>query len=146
VVDPAAVEVVIPIAQDDIEAFRRQLGGEVEVYFPGRNTVWSGHLHRISGRADTALENPALTTLAGGPLAVKPRTAGGGEKNGPAHELVQPYFWGDIRLPQEIAAQLRAGERVRVKFLGKQSRSLAERARGRFIRFIDHVFASTATA
>jgi len=34
---------------------------------------------------------------------------------------------------------------VRVKFRSDEGRNLVERARARFTRFIDHVFASTAT-
>jgi putative peptide zinc metalloprotease protein len=146
IVDPSAIKVAVAVSQDDINAFRRQIDLPVKVYVEGRGVVIPGRLHRISGRASTGMENPALTTLAGGPLAVKPRGSAGGGKKEEAYELVQPYFWGDIRLDGEAARELRAGERVRIKFRSAEGRSLAERARTRFLRFIDHVFASTATA
>lgn len=146
VVDPAAMEVAIPISQDDVEAFRRRLDQPVEVLLEGRGMVFSGRLHRISGRASGDLENPALTSIAGGPLAVKQRASARGSRPEQAYELAQAVFWGDIRLPQEAAAVLRAGERARVRFRSDEGRSLVERAGGRLMRFIDHVFASTATA
>lgn len=141
VADPAGVEVVIPIAQDDVDAFRRHLGRPVWIYIEGRPALWGGRLERLSGRASSSLENPALTTLAGGPLAVKPRDASARDGEG-AHELVQPVFWGDITLTEPVPPGLRAGERVRIKFRGELGRSLGERARTRFIRLIDHIFAS----
>ncbi len=143
VADPVAVEVVIPIAQDDVDAFRRHLGRPVRVYIEGRASTWSGRLERISGRASTDLETPALSTLAGGPLAVKPRETAAGARD-EAYELVSPHFWGDITLTAPVAEGLRAGERVRIKFRGEQGRSLGERARTRFLRLIDHVFTGAA--
>lgn len=147
-VDPAAVEILIPISQDDVDYFRRHLGHAVEVYFEGRLRTGEGKLQRISGRAVTSMEHPALTTLAGGPLAVKPRGGGGGGGGGEsdAYELAQPYFWGAITLPEDAAADIRPGERVRVKFRSEQYKSLGTRARDRVVRFIDHVFAQAEDA
>lgn len=146
VVDPASVEAVIPISQDDVDAFRRHLDQPVEVYVEGRLVTWKGRLHRISGRASNSMDHQALTTLAGGPLAVKPGDSSADKKEGGGYELVQPYFWGDIALSEPQAKELQAGERVRIKFRSEQGRSIAERAKARFLRFVDHVFASTATA
>lgn len=145
VVDPSSVEVVIPVGQDDVEAFRRHAGRPVRVHVEGRAGTWDGSLRRISGRASVALEHPALTALAGGPLAVKPGGSAAAGRDG-GYELVQACFWGDISLAEPMPPGLRAGERVRIKFRGEEGRSLGARAKDRLIRFVDHVFASTATA
>ncbi|MET0261888.1 MAG: HlyD family efflux transporter periplasmic adaptor subunit [Rariglobus sp.] len=144
VVNPSAVEAAIPISQDDVDAFRRHLNQPVKVYVEGRSAVWTGRLHRISGRASNAVEHPALTTMAGGPLTVKQSGSAASQRDG-GFELVQAYFWGDIALPDSAVRGLKAGERVRIKFRSEEGRSLGNRAKTRFIRFVDHVFASTAS-
>ena len=148
-VDPTAGEILVPISQDDVDYFRRHIGQTVQVYIEGRSLTGEGRLLRISGRAVTSVDHPALTTLAGGPLAVKPRgTAkdgkGGGESS--SYELVQPYFYGAIKLPENAADGIRSGERVRVKFRSERVQSIGSRVRDRFVRFLDHVFASAEAA
>ena len=71
---------------------------------------------------------------------------GGSSKKDGQYELVQPYFSGEIRLEDEHAQPLRPGERVRIKFRSEEGRSFGARARARFLRFVDHVFASTASS
>lgn len=149
IVDPAAGEILIPISQDDVDYFRRHIGKSVQVYLEGRGSTGEGRLLRISGRAVTSVEHPALTTLAGGPLAVKPRGAskeGKGDGKNDAYELAQPYFWGTINLPENATEGIRAGERVRVKFRSERVQSIGSRVRDRLVRFLDHVFAKAESA
>ncbi len=149
-VDPSAGEILVPISQDDVDYFRRHLGKPVQVYIEGRGITGEGRLLRISGRAVTSVDHPALTTLAGGPLAVKPRgTAKDGKGSGgkgDSYELVQPYFWGAINLPENAADGIRAGERVRVKFRSERVQSIGSRVRDHIVRFLDHVFATAEAA
>lgn len=147
VVDPDAIEILVPVSQDDVDAFRRQVGQPVSIFVEGRLAIIEGRLHRIGGRAGTEIEHEALTSLAGGPLPVKQRDSTLNDPARPAggHELARPYFWGEIRLPSTGGPALRPGERVRVKFTGEEAGGLGKRAFSRVQDFMDHVFASTAS-
>ncbi len=138
---PYAGEVAIPVSQHDIDSFRRHVGQPVSVRIRGRRLVLEGNLRRVTARASTQIDYPALTSLGGGPLAVKQKDSSLSPDDA-GSELVTPLFWAlvDISENRDFPLSLRAGERADIRFRSNESRSIGYLTYAQWTRFFNWVF------
>lgn len=132
-----SLELVLPVRQEDLDYYRDHIGQPVEILFPGRGWKTLGELLRISGRAATRIDYPGLAAPSGGRLAVMSDRAGG--ENG-GMRLVQPVYWGAVKINSPRAASLRIGERARVRFVSGKRETLGGRFRRGVVAIVDYAF------
>ena len=106
-----ASDVKVAVAQDQEAHLRSAVNAAVDVRISGRGDTLHGTLARVEARAGREIMLPALTALAGGPLAV--RRLAEARSGEPDYELVEPYFLATVRL--ENGAELLPGEMATVK-------------------------------
>lgn len=140
IAQPHAGEIVVPVSQNDIDYFRRHVGNTVSVRIDGGSLVLKGTLRSLNARATTHIEHPTLTSLGGGPLAVKVSDAG--RQEGSAHELVAPVFWAYVDVQQHgpRSRPLYSGERAHIKFHSHESRTLGYLIYAKITHVFDWVF------
>lgn len=134
--NPDHREVVVPVRQDEADAFREQLGQPVEVRLTDRGVELEGKLERLTARAEQTLEYPELSSIGGGPLAVKATDdadAGAGEL---AYEYAKPYLWGTVALAESDLTRLHAGERAMVRFRTEERLRLGEMCVRQYTRLV----------
>lgn len=124
-------EIVILSEQRDLPAFKaaQAAGREVRFYPRGRLSTHEARLREVVPRATLEPSHFALITPAGGPLAVRKRSAGSDQANGISqYELTRPYF--EIKadlgngLPGDLAS-LADGEPGKVTTGESETQSLA---------------------
>lgn len=106
-----ASDLKVAVAQDQEAHLRTSVNAPVRVRISGRGETLHGTLTRVEARAAREIMLPALTALAGGPLAV--RRLAEARPGEPDYELVEPHFLATVRL--ENGADLRPGEMAVVK-------------------------------
>ena len=111
-------EVLIAIAQQDIEAFEEQQHKSVLVHTPD-GSERQGNLSRIEPKSDSQPPHESLSAANGGTLAVR---ASDDEKS--ELELVEPRFRGTVSMRNEDA-RLMPGQRATVT-LNERNRSLGQ--------------------
>jgi putative peptide zinc metalloprotease protein len=128
-------EVKVAVSERDEPHFRGALDQPVSVRIAGRGTL-SGQLTRVEARATREPVHPALTALAGGPLAVRRAEDGppGESRQAPAFELADPYFTAIVRLAE--GASLAPGEMARVRFRSSRSATLWDEMQAGFARWL----------
>ena len=131
-------EVKLAIRQDAAPHFKAALEGAVSVRVDGRGDVLSARLEHLDGNASRTLPHPALTALAGGPIAVQaaggdaaPRTQG--EER---YELAEPHIGATVRVTSKMASALDDGELARVRFRSPVRVTLWSEARAAIERWM----------
>jgi putative peptide zinc metalloprotease protein len=128
-------ELKVAVSERDEPHFRGAVGESMSVRIMGRAAVLSGELTRVEARATQAPVHPALTALAGGPLAVRRSEDAPAEPSRPAdYELAQPYFTAIVRLAEGVP--LAAGEMARVRFRSSRTDTLWSETQGAFSRWL----------
>jgi len=129
-------EVKVAVSERDEPHFRVSLDQPLSVRIAGRGTALSGQLARVEARATRDPVHPALTALAGGPLAMRraEEAAPGDSRQAPAYELADPYFTAIVRLA--AGAPLAPGEMARVRFRSQRSSALWSEMQARFARWL----------
>jgi putative peptide zinc metalloprotease protein len=110
-------DVRIAVTQADESHLRAAVNQAVRVRIAGRDEVCDGTLLRIEARATREIIHPALTALAGGPLALRQNEEAirdDGQNRKPAYELAEPQFCAMAHLATDTP--LCVGEMARVKF------------------------------
>ena len=88
-------ELRLSIAQSDLDAFAAQLGKPIRVDFTGA-AVTQMRLTKIIPRANLTPIHPALTTVNGGPLAVRNVNTSSDSDPAETNELLAPRFTGIV--------------------------------------------------
>jgi putative peptide zinc metalloprotease protein len=111
-------EVKLAIRQDAAPHFKAALKRAVSVRIEGRGDVLPARLERLDGNATRTLPHPALTALAGGPIAVQAVQDDGAPRGQEEarYELVEPHIGATVRVTSKAASVLDDGELARVKF------------------------------
>ena len=129
-------DVKIAVSEQDEPHFRTALNQPLGVRIRGRGAAVSGQLIRVEARATRDLIHPALTALAGGPLALRRAEESGAteSKDTPAMELADPHFTAIVRLASEPA--LVPGEMAQVRFRSARAVTLWSEAEGVVARWL----------
>jgi putative peptide zinc metalloprotease protein len=128
-------DVKLAVAQADEPHLRAALNQPLRVKIEGRGAVLDATLLRVEARATRELINPALTALAGGPLALRRNEdARGSGRESPEYELAEPHFNATARLATD--KPLGIGEMARVKFRSPRTATLWGEMQGAFGRWI----------
>lgn len=120
VADETEKELVVSVAQEEIDAVIPRVGKPIRFRIGGR-LARNGRLDRLDPRASTDLPHPAMSSQVGGQLAVVAHGAEGQE----AMRLAEPRFRGMIELPPDVCQDLGAGEQGHA-ILGIRSESIGE--------------------
>ena len=117
-------EVKIAVSEEQEPHFRNAVEQPVRVRIAGRSGDFPATLTRVEARASRSLGHPALTALAGGPLALRraDSESPGDENQTAQFELARPHFTAVARL--NAAAGFSIGEMARVKFRSTRSVTL----------------------
>ncbi len=119
-------EVKVAVSERDEPHFRASIGQTCSVRIAGRGAELSGQLIRVEGRATRDPVDPALTALAGGPLAVRhmeeDEATPGNSRKSAEYELAEPYFAATVRLAE--GSSLVPGEMARVRFRSARTADL----------------------
>lgn len=109
-------EVKIAVSEEQEPHFRKAVAQPVRIRIEGRSGDFPATLTRVEARASRALVHPALTAVAGGPLALRRSEAESDrtEKDGAQFELARPHFTAVAKL--ESADGFAIGEMARAKF------------------------------
>jgi hypothetical protein len=83
------------------------VGQPIRIDIP-RHSLWQARLEKVIPRASLEPEYPAMTTINGGSLAVKPVENNSGETE--AFEFLSPRFTAIVTLSPTISGQLHAGQ------------------------------------
>ena len=117
-------EVKIAVSEEQEPHFRNAVEQPVRVRIAGRGGDFPATLTRVEARASRSLVHPALTAVAGGPLALRrPESESAGDEKPTAQfELARPHFTAVARL--DAADGFSIGEVARVKFRSTRSVTL----------------------
>jgi putative peptide zinc metalloprotease protein len=125
-------DVKIAVSQPLEPHFRTALQKEVIVRVVGRPKLYRGRLVRVEAKANREIYHPALTALAGGPLAVR-QTDAPDPKND-SHELAEPHFMATARI--ETSDSLQPGEIAKVTFWSQERSTLWQETQRQVTRWI----------
>ena len=132
-----ACDVKIALDQESAAHFRESVGKPLRVLIEGRRQIFDATLTRMESRATRELIHPALTAIAGGPLALRhadepsPETA---HEAAGGFELAEPHFIAVARLATHDA--LAAGQIARVKLRSVRGVTLWDSAQAAFARWL----------
>ena len=139
-------DVKIAVAQDNEPHLRAALNQPLRVKIEGRGAVLEATLVRVEARATRELLHPALTALAGGPLALRRSEDGAGSEatggRGHEYELAEPHFSATARLA--MGQVLGIGEMARVRFRSPRPATLWGEMQGAFARWLQRSTARDA--
>lgn len=111
-------ELLLAVDEEDLKAFQNQLGRPVRVSVVGVGDLAAAcRLDRVEPRAAGRLPHPALSTQCGGPIPVKLVQKADGTQ---VAETLAPVFSAAVSIPAADAANLRAGQEVRVSFRSRE--------------------------
>jgi putative peptide zinc metalloprotease protein len=129
-------ELKVAVSERDEPQFRAALGQSVRARLAGRGTALPGTLTRVEARATREVIHPALTALAGGPLALRRVEDGerGDRQQGSNYEMADPYFTAIVHLTD--GPVLAPGERAWVRFRGARAVTLWSEAQGGIARWL----------
>jgi len=131
----AECEVKVAVSERDAPHFRAALSQPMAVRLTGRGEVLSGELTRVEARATREPPHPALTALAGGPLALRRSEEGAAEaRRTPAYELAEPHFTAVVRLAHR--GDLSPGEMARIRFRSARPATLWNELQAGFGRWL----------
>ena len=126
-------DVKIAVSQEDAPHLHAVTDQPLRVKIAGRGEVFAATLLRVEARATRTLLHPALSALAGGPLALR-RNEDDGGKRAQEYELAEPHFGATARLTSD--GPLCVGEMARVKFRSPRTATLWGEMQGAFARWI----------
>lgn len=136
-------DVKIALDQEAATHFRTAVGKPVQVLIEGRGQTFDATLFQVESRATRDLIHPALTAVAGGPLALRrveeppPDSA---HEAATGLELAEPHFVALARLATTQAMD--SGQIARVKLRSLRGVTLWESAQGGFARWLKRYSAS----
>lgn len=134
----AECEVKVAVSERDAPHFRAALSQPMKVRLSGRGEVFAGELSRVEARATRELPHPALTAMAGGPLALRRNeeapTPTAESSRAPAYELAEPHFTAIVRLAH--GGELSPGEMARVRFRSARTETLWSEMQAGFDRWL----------
>ncbi len=136
-------DVKIALDQEAAAHFRTAVGQPVRVLIEGLAPTFDATLTRMESRATRDLIHPALTAVAGGPLALRraeqpaPDSA---RESGGGLELAEPHFVALARLASSQA--MNSGQLARVKLRSDRRVTLWESAQAAFARWLRKYTAS----
>jgi len=143
--DEDAKELVVAVAQDDLESFHAQLGSAVTVRIlgiGGEQLTWD--LTSIDPLAGLSVPHAALSSRARGPLPVKMKLSNTNQDNADSaehDELLRPCFKASVRIPAGDSVRLRAGQKATIGFAspvessgGRMARQIGEWIRNQLAR------------
>ncbi|MCB1231167.1 MAG: HlyD family efflux transporter periplasmic adaptor subunit [Verrucomicrobiae bacterium] len=148
-------ELLMTVAEDDIDSFRRRRNDGIELRLRGHSGTVDAEVERVEARATTALPHLALGAVSGGPLALRQRATlqsererGLARERYPAvegssagvgsdpedealanQELIRPRLLAHARIDDvndQMAAALKEGEWGYAKLTGGQKYRLGE--------------------
>ena len=127
-------EVKIAVSEEQEPHFRTAVAQPVRVRIEGRGGDFPAKLSRLEARASRSLVHPALTALAGGPLALRRTEADSRDEGKPIdqYELARPHFTAVARL--DASEGFSIGEMARVKFRSPRAVTLWSEVQ----RAVDH--------
>ncbi|MCE9611637.1 MAG: site-2 protease family protein [Chthoniobacter sp.] len=132
----AGSDVKITISQADEPHWREVTAHPLRAKIAGRGGVFDAQLVRLEPRATRELPDPALTALAGGPLALRRHEdpAESGAHRGPEYELAEPHFTATAHLlaPESFSP----GEMALVKFRSPRTATLWAQCQGVLARWL----------
>ncbi|MDP6555054.1 MAG: efflux RND transporter periplasmic adaptor subunit [Pirellulaceae bacterium] len=102
-------ELRLSISQDDLDVFTQRVGQPVRIDIP-RQPPWQARLEKVIPRATLEPTYPALTTINGGSLPVKPTGKKPDESTADAFEFLTPRFTAVVALSPSTSCQLHAGQ------------------------------------
>ena len=126
-------EVKIAVSQKDEPHWRGVAGRPLRARIEGRGEVADAEFVRLEPRATRELIDPALTALAGGPLALR-RKDDPTDRRGAEYELAEPHYVATARL--RSADPLCPGEMARVKFRSPRRVTLWSQCQGALARWL----------
>lgn len=131
-----SLHIVIP--QSEIDIVRDEVDRDVSIHIWGAGSRdQCGSLELIEPRGTTSLRHPALASVAGGPLAVRPATdfgQQGSQQNTSDWQLLEPHFNGRVRLTASKLGHIGTGQRGIVEFTTSR-RTVGEVINQRFMTF-----------
>ena len=105
------------VSQQDLESFRAQTGQVVSLH------IWGGEqrkhpatVEQINPRATSELTYPALSSLAGGPLAVRTRSLELDQSEASGWQFAEPHFPAVLSSEPEVTHGLKPGQTGVVEF------------------------------
>jgi putative peptide zinc metalloprotease protein len=129
-------ELIISVSQDNVESLFGRVGGRVK--FRSVGGPRTGTLTRLDPRASTKLPHPALSSTAGGPLAVTPRSDPSDQSS---YALVEPRFRGTITLSELDSRELGAGQHGSA-MVGLRQAGMGKFLLSRFTRWVESLGAA----
>jgi putative peptide zinc metalloprotease protein len=145
--EESSKELLIAVAQGDLELFRGQIGEGRSVRVSNyRRGAFNASLARLEPRASQEPPHPALLATAGGPLAATPRREeqSSGD-NLPEYQLLLPCFVGRVTLSSAESSALLCGQLLEVGFRSPQQ-NVAHRAWQTLRRWLDDQIAAQRDA
>jgi putative peptide zinc metalloprotease protein len=130
-------DVKIALDQEAAAHFRPAVGQPVQVWIEGRAERFAATLSRVESRATRDLIHPALTAVAGGPLALRraeETAADSSRDSAEGLELAEPHFVALARLATSGAMD--SGQLARVKLRSLRGVTLWESAQAGFARWL----------
>lgn len=109
--DESSKQLRLSISQDDLETLSKTPDREIRFDVTGLECWW-GRLDQIIPRASQVLNDPALATVFGGSLPVKPIPANDQQETPAQLELLSPRFTAIASIDARMAYQLRVGQRA----------------------------------
>ena len=129
----AGSDIKIAVSQEDEPHWRGVAGRPLRARIAGRGKVADAEFVRLEPRATRELIDPALTALAGGPLALR-RNDDPAARRGAEYELAEPHYVATARL---LAAEAFCpGEMARVKFRSPRTVTLWSQCQGAIARWL----------
>jgi len=107
--DQAKKELWLSISQDDLDVFTQRVGQQIRIDIP-RHSPWQARLEKVIPRATSEPTHPALTTMNGGSLAVKPAGNDSDDSAPEKYEFLTPRFTAIVALEPFKSNELYAGE------------------------------------
>jgi putative peptide zinc metalloprotease protein len=129
---PSGYDIKVAVSQPQEPHFRTALQKAVKVHIMGRAKTYDGRLIRVEAKASREIYHPALTAMAGGPVAVRQTDVP--EKKSDSHELAEPHFMATARI--EASDALQPGEIARLTFWSDQRVTLWQETRNLISRWI----------
>ena len=129
----AGSDVKIAVSQEDEPHWREAAGRPLRAKIEGRGGAFDAELVRLEPQATRELIDPALTALAGGPLALR-RNDDPAAARGAEYELAEPHFTATARLlaPEPLCP----GELARVRFRSARTATLWSEWQSAFARWV----------
>jgi putative peptide zinc metalloprotease protein len=130
-------DVKIALDQQTAPHFREAVGEPVRVLIEGNLQTFDATLTQVEARATRDLIHPALTAIAGGPLALRraeEAPSDSAREGASGFELAEPHFVALARLA--TAQAMDPGQLARVKLRSVRGVSLWESAQAAFARWL----------